>query len=231
MEIIGYNNHTDVCVRFEDGTIVDHVKYRSFKEQKLVNYNIPSYLGVGYRGYGIYKTREGNVKTKAYIKWGSMLTRCYSEKYIKSQNYINCTVCEEWKNYQNFAKWYYKNEYQLPNNEKLELDKDIKIKGNKIYSPDTCLLLPHILNTIFLDGKNDRGLYKIGVTKTKNNKYTASCMNENGENKYIGIYSTEQEAYNAYITKKKEIVDNVVDKYKTFLPKDVYEAVKNYKII
>lgn len=51
------------------------------------------------------------------------------------------------------CKWYSEHKYILSKDDSLELDKDIKVIGNKIYSPDTCLLLPHRLNTIVLDRK------------------------------------------------------------------------------
>ena len=69
---------------------------------------------------------------------------CYDENELKKEpSYIGCKVCEEWLNFQNFARWIYDNKYECDD---LELDKDLLIKGNKIYSPNTCCLLPHEIN-------------------------------------------------------------------------------------
>ena len=127
MTIIHYRNCSDIDIQFSDGTIAN-TTYYYFLKGSVPNYNIPSYLGIGYLGYGKYKSRKNNIKTEEYIKWGSMLTRCYSEKLKERRNYIECTVCDEWHNFQNFAEWYNDHKYYLPDVDVLDLDKDIKIK-------------------------------------------------------------------------------------------------------
>ena len=97
---------------------------------------IPTARGVGFLGVGKYKTREDGKKTKEYLVWYSMLTRCYSKTYHGREAYKDCYVCDEWLNFQNFADWFHKN-YK----EGLVLDKDKKIKGNKVYSPETCVFI------------------------------------------------------------------------------------------
>ena len=77
MTVINYRNCADIDVQFSDGTIVN-TTYHYFLKGSTTNYNIPSYLGVGYLGYGKYKSRKNNIKTEEYIKWFSMLSRCYS---------------------------------------------------------------------------------------------------------------------------------------------------------
>ena len=86
-----------------------------------------------------------------------MLRRCYDEKlHKKYPTYIDCKVCEEWLNFQNFAKWYYNNYYEIEN-EKICLDKDILHKGNKIYSPDNCVFVPNNINVLFVKSDKSRG--------------------------------------------------------------------------
>lgn len=230
MTITRYNNSHDIDVAFEDGTLEKNTTYSRFKNGSVINYNIPSYLNIGYRGYGKYKTRNNNIKTDEYIKWGSMLTRCYSKKHKYRENYIGCYVCDNWLNFQNFADWYNKNKYSLPNDEKLELDKDIRVKGNKIYSPDTCLLVPKRINDVILNRKNDRGKYLIGVKyNEKNKKYIAMC-NVDGNVKYIESFNSESEAYIAYKSCKEEEIHNVCKKYKNIVPSEILKIVLNYKI-
>ena len=57
MQIIRYKNVHDIDIQFEDGIIVRHTYYQYFKKGNIINYNIPTYLGVGYRGYGPFKTK------------------------------------------------------------------------------------------------------------------------------------------------------------------------------
>lgn len=71
----------------------------------------PTTFGVGYLGYGRYKSRDksgGEDRTKVYRTWKGMLERCYSEKYLsKKPTYKGCSVDEDWHNFQNFASWFY----------------------------------------------------------------------------------------------------------------------------
>jgi hypothetical protein len=100
--------------------------------------------GVGFIGEGKFKSSLNGVRSKAHKTWTGMLERCYSEKcHARNPTYKECSVCDEWHNFQNFAKWFFKNYIKG-----FELDKDIKVKGNKIYSPDTC---------IFVSPKKNRG--------------------------------------------------------------------------
>ena len=70
--------------------------------------------------------------------WRSMLQRCYMQNESQ-KTYIGCSVVNEWHNFQNFAKWF---ELNWPKDGGLyELDKDIKVKGNKTYGPDFCLFV------------------------------------------------------------------------------------------
>ena len=62
-----------------------------------------------------------------------MLRRCYDEKYHqKEPTYIGCTVCDEWRYFLNFEKWYEDNWYDIEG-ETMCLDKDILVKGNNLY--------------------------------------------------------------------------------------------------
>ena len=97
----------------------------------------PRVYGVGYLGDGVYKAHLNSIATKHYLTWMNMLERCYSMKSLaRNTTYVGCTVVEEWHNFQNFAKWFEENYI-----EGYHLDKDIKVEGNKVYGPDTCLFV------------------------------------------------------------------------------------------
>ncbi len=106
---------------------------------------IPSVCGVGFLGSGKYTVTKHGKLTLWYRKWHSMLSRCYLySQFSKRKGYEDCYVCEEWHNFQNFAKWVEVNYPKDGSN--YELDKDIKIKGNKVYSPNTCLFVSKFEN-------------------------------------------------------------------------------------
>ena len=102
----------------------------------------PSTFGVGYLGFGTHKANSRRVRSTAYVCWHNMIKRCYCDKYkVKQPWYTECTVCEDWHNFQTFADWYYENYI-----EGFELDKDIKVFGNKVYSPRFCQFLHPTIN-------------------------------------------------------------------------------------
>lgn len=232
MKIIKYKNNKDIDVQFEDGTIVKNQPYSVFKSGEIKNYNIASVNGVGYMGYGNYKSRVNGKLTEQYKVWSSMILRNYCPQYLERQNtYIDCEVCEEWHNFQNFAEWYDDNKWT--NKLKLIPDKDILIKGNKIYSPDTVLLVDQRLNNLFLNHKTSRGEYPVGVYYDKDrNKYIAHCDTKEFNKKFIGRFDTAEEAFKAYKERKYEVVKTILNHYreKYNLPDKIYNAFLNYKI-
>lgn len=90
--------------------------------------------GVGFIGRGIYSSTRDK---EAYARWRNMMMRCYCNKYQqKNKAYIGCSVDVSWINFQNFAPWFYEN--YPDDGERYDLDKDIRNKGNRVYSKDNC---------------------------------------------------------------------------------------------
>jgi hypothetical protein len=163
-----------------------------------------------------------------------MITRCYNQnqRYI-NPTYEDCTVCDEWHNFQNFAQWYKDNYYTIEN-ERMELDKDILIKNNKIYSPETCIFVPKFINILFVKGNKTRGQLPIGTSYGyKNNYIIASCgIVENGKRKQknIGDFKNPEEAFKAYKTFKENYIKQIADQYKDKIPQKLYEAMYKYEV-
>ena len=155
MTIVRYGNEKDIDVQFDDGVIVEHREYGNFKKGKIKNPYFPNIYGFGFIGVGDYKSVDENGKpTKCYDTWKHMHERCYDPKYQeKKPTYKNCKVCKEWNNYQEFAKWDNENYYEV-GDERMALDKDILCKGNKIYSPETCVYVPQSINSLFVKRDN-----------------------------------------------------------------------------
>ena len=159
----------------------------AFLEVKLKIHMIKLYLGLGYYGNGRYVSKLDGKHTLAYKKWRAMIVRCYSEKYIFAEHptYKDCTVCNQWHNFQNFAEWFENNYYEIPG-EIMDLDKDILVEGNKVYSPDTCVIIPQFLNKIFNHTKNKKSGLPLGVKKNSVNRYTAYCSQGRGNEIFCG---------------------------------------------
>ena len=237
MKIVEYKDALDIWVEFQDEHKEKvHTTYQNFKRGGVKNPYDKEVCGVGYYGVGKYKASDNGKLTDAYEIWKSMLTRCYDPYFInKEPTYIDCYVCEEWLNFQNFAKWFYENVYNC-NNERMSLDKDILIKGNKVYSPETCMLVPQRINMLFVKRDAKRGEYPIGVHYHKGNgKLMVRCgVFENGRTKriYLGSFPLDKpfQAFYAYKTFKENYIKQVADEYKDLIPTKLYEAMYAYEI-
>lgn len=133
-----------------------------------------------------------------------MLSRCYSTKFInKNPTYAGCTVAKEWHLFSKFRSWMELHEWQGNS-----LDKDLKIDGNKEYSPTACMFVPKHINNLFGNHKAGRGLYPQGVALTgrKENKCYKASISIHGKTKNLGHYATVQEAEFAYAKARIEYV-------------------------
>ena len=213
-EIILYKNNNMVMVRFEDGYL-KVVSYLNFKKGKVKNPYLPTFFNVGYLGdEKIYK------KDNSYSIWYHMLSRCYNEKADNYKWYgeSGITVCEEWHNYSNFKKWYNENIYE--SDEKLNLDKDILIKGNKIYSPETCIFVPQRINILFREFEN-----KFPTLEERSNGTFAIRIRMNGISKRISGFETKEKAWGYYLKEKQQIIKNIAEEYKDKIPNKLYDRL------
>ena len=230
MKIIKYNNNKDIDILFEDGIIIKNKFYKEFKNGTIKNPYYPDVFGVGYIGEGEYKSFKYDKNTVFYKKWYSMLKRCYDKEFHKKNpTYKDCSVCKEWHCFQNFAKWCEDNYYEI-DGERMCLDKDILEKGNKIYSPNTCIFVPEKINTLFTKRKSERGNFLIGVFFHKKYNKFSSSVNKNGNHKFLGYYKTELDAFKAYKKEKENVIKEIADEYKNRIPKILYDTMYNYEV-
>ncbi|QWX10202.1 HNH endonuclease [Vibrio phage vB_VpP_BT-1011] len=146
IEIVEYNGSLSVTVRFVETKHKKTVQACQIRRRNIKDPLFRSVSGVGFIGIGCYTPSKKGVHTSAYCVWVDMLKRCYNERVqIKHPTYKGCTVHSVWHNFQNFAKWYEEN--YPKDGGKYDLDKDIKIDGNKVYSPEACLFVSRLKNT------------------------------------------------------------------------------------
>lgn len=183
--------------------------------------------GVGVYDYnGQISHKDNELVNICYSIWKTMLCRCYSPEFQRREpSYKGCSVCNEWKYFSNFKRWFdkhYIDGYQL--------DKDIFVKGNKVYSPITCCFVPHRINSLLTTNKKRRGKFAIGVS-SKNVKFRAvlSCSHKNIE---LGLFDTEDDAFHAYKNAKETLIKQVSKEYydKGVITHDVYEALNRYEV-
>lgn len=163
-------------------------------------------IGVNDADYAVYeyKTTEGYKtivwRCPFYLKWTDMLKRCYSKLVQNNQpTYKGCSVTPEWHSFMAFKAWMVEQDWQGK-----QLDKDLLILGNKVYSPEACIFVEKYVNTFLTERTNDRGPWPIGVSFDKNaGKYKAQGMSlETKKRKSLGYYNTPEEAHQAWLTEK-----------------------------
>lgn len=160
-------------------------------------------IGINDAKYITNKTVNGvRLCCPYYVTWSNMLKRCYCVKLHKKQNtYSNCTVCSDWLIFSNFKAWMQEQDYVGK-----ELDKDLLIRGNLEYSPNTCIFVSSHINTLLGTCGTRKGKYPLGVCWNKaRNKFIAQCS-DNGKHYGLGYFITEKEASNAYLTFKRELI-------------------------
>ena len=227
MEIVEYENANSIMVGFFNNEPLVHTSHYKFRKGEVKSVYDKTVYGVGYLGIGSYNINENGVTSKKYKVWNSMIQRCYDFKFQEnSPTYKGCAVIDEWHNFQNFAKWYDENYYEVEGYI-MHLDKDILYKGNKIYSPSTCVFTPNTINILFIENTKKSKL-PIGVAKNKN-KYTANCTMGKGRSN-LGSFRTPNEAFNVYKEYKEMCLKQVADEYKDKIPQKLYDAIYNYKV-
>lgn len=228
--IVDYINYKKILVEFDDEYKYQYyTSYGNFKRGQLTNpYERRNKNSIGFIGVGKYNSKEHKL---AYGKWSAILQRCVKTDYsdLSLVSYKGCNVCKEWMNFQNFAEWFYTHYYEC--NEPLCVDKDILVHGNKLYSPETCLLVPQRINLLFIKEKGRRGGTLIGAQSHDNgNNYISMLSTLNGY-KYLGTFNNEEDAFMAYKAAKEEYIKQVADEYKSTIPETVYRAMYSYEIL
>jgi hypothetical protein len=93
--------------------------------------------------------------------------------------YKNVSCCKEWFLYDNFYEWLHKQEnFEIwKNMPRSALDKDILVKGNKVYGPDTCCLVPNYVNSLFIsrNKKNKAQIQQVAKEEYEKGTISKKC--------------------------------------------------------
>lgn len=221
--VLEYNSNVDVVVRFNDNFgFTRSVTLWDLRKGSVKNPYDKNVQGVGYLGVGGYVAYCNGKDSICYITWVNMLRRCYDENNRKrNPSYEGCSVCEEWLCFQVFASWYYS---QRGCDKGFHLDKDLLVSGNKMYSPETCCLVPKDINALISYKYKKKNTMPTGVAQRSETRFRA-CLNVFGKNKIIGTFDTVEEAAIAYKCAKEDYVKLVANKWKDSIENSVYESL------
>ena len=221
--VIEYNGAFDVVVTFDDGLYRKTVAAAELRKGKVRNPFLPSMYGVGYTGAGEFSPTIDGKNTSEYSAWREMIKRCYSEKSQEIRpTYKGCTVCEEWHNFQNFAKWYTSQSHY---GKGYELEKDWLVNNNKIYSAETCVLAPSEINNILVGSKASKNEYPLGVSFRSRFKRFTAAVSLNNKSTHLGYFDTPEQASQAYQKAKKEYMQKVALEWKDRIDKRLFDAL------
>ena len=213
---------------FETSAALGNIRNGLIKDPYLA-----SVFGVGVLGTK-YLSEVNRVKTKEYALWMNMLQRCYSDACKKKYpTYEGCEASENFKYYEYFYEWCHKQVgfNNDGNGNPFHLDKDLLIKGNKVYSEDSCVFIPSEINSLLVKREGMRGEHLIGVYWNKTNKaFRATVSKNKGKREHLGYFKTELEAFNAYKKAKESFVKEQAEKWKDNIDIRAYDALMNYTV-
>ena len=159
-----------------------------------------------------------------------MLVRCYSDSSKKRRpTHEGCEVSDNFKSYEYFYEWC-RNQIGF-SNKNWHLDKDLLIKGNKVYNEDSCVFIPNDINLLLTKREALRGEYLIGVSWYKRDMAFISrvCKNK-GKSEYLGSFKTELEAFEAYKQAKEYFIKEQASNWKDQIDERAYNALMNYTV-
>lgn len=145
-----------------------------------------------------FKNKSGEWVQRAYINdkyvwttsgvlWNNVKERCTVDGATQKREptYIGCTNAFE--DYQDFTNWHIK---QVGYGMGYQLDADILNVGGKVYSKETCLLIPPPLNKFLQTSKGKRGKWPQGVCEHVNNSNLNVRINTlDGGSSHLGVFS------------------------------------------
>ena len=232
-KILKYNDSKNVEIRFLKTGFETTAILGNIRNGKVKDPYSPSVFGVGITGAKYLASINGR-NAKGYALWQNMLERCYNDTLKKKRpTYEGCEASENFKSFEYFYEWCNK---QIGfgndgNGNPFQLDKDLLIKGNKVYSEDSCVFIPKEINSLLTKSTTSRGKHLIGVYWHNASKSFIAMVNKNkGGQEYLGSFKTEIEAFNAYKVAKEAFIKEQAEKWKDEIDPRAYKALMNYTV-
>ena len=168
-------------------------------------------------------------------KYNNLYNRCYNERVHELKPwYRDCTICDEWLSLpgrnedktgrQRFIDWVNDgNFYEIEGEPTVELDHNILVKGNTIYSPETCIYAPKSINSMFSGFHGRKNDLPVGVLQLPNGLYKPQVQD------FKWAFKTQEEAWQIYAEYQKGRVIEVANRYYGQIPMKLYEAMLAWK--
>ena len=219
--VIEYLNNKNITIQYDSGA-VQIVQGGNLKRGSIKDPLKPSLYGVGILG-----TERVKASDQSYVTWHNMIRRVYLPKNkLEYEAYKDCIIDPSWLVLANFNDWF----KSQVHNKGYHLDKDLLFKGNKVYSPSTCVFVPQEINKLLTCRANGRGKYPLGVSyKTSNLKYDAK-ISIDSRTKHLGLFDYPEDAFYAYKKAKEEYAKVLAERWKEYIDSRAYEALLKYEV-
>lgn len=225
--VIKYESNRNITVKFLNTGFVTKTTLTQLQKGTVADKLVPTLCGVGVLG-GQYDIRENGVQNREYKIWSSMMNRCYDKTYQRRfPTYRKCEVSDYFKCYDNFHIWC--NEQKGFNEEFWQLDKDLLVTGNKLYSETTCVFLPSAINLAIVKPAKVKEL-PVGVTLSSDKKKFVARISRYGNSEVLGRFTDLESAKEVYKHAKISYITELANKYKGLIDDRAYEALINYKV-
>jgi len=173
-------------------------------------------------------------KVKEYVLWQNMLRRCFNEKVqTRYPTYRGCSVSDNFLNYTFFYDWCQEQIGFGKVDDKgryWQLDKDLLLVGNKLYSENTCVFVPQEINLFFIDCGAKRGEYPLGVCLDKwRGKFKVQCW-ANGKLQNLGHFNTPDEAFAAYKPFKEALCKQLALKWQSEIDPRLFDVMMKWSV-
>lgn len=177
---------------------------------------------------------ENQIQTLSSQIWNAMHMRCKSgNEGTANSTYKGCSISENFKDFQFFSEWCQSQEGYGNKTDKgrhWELDKDLILKGNKVYSENICVFIPLEINTAIASSVKNRGEYPIGVHWSKDKSVFVAQINDNGSRKHLGYFKSPEEAFYKYKNAKEVQLKKLAEKYKGLVDERVVDTLMKYNV-
>lgn len=182
-------------------------------------------VGVNDAGYIVSPRIDGKlVKCPFYYRWLGMLERAYSiNGHDRYPTYRGCSVHPDWHTFSTFKSW-----MELQDWEGMQLDKDLLVKGNMVYSPDTCVFVSCAVNNFILERGRGRGEFPLGVWLVRGDLPYQAGVSVKGKMKYLGRYATTEEAHQAWRVAKYKLAVQLASEQSD--PRVAAALIERYKL-
>lgn len=187
--------------------------------------------GVGIMERGEFPTCDGTGKaTQLARRWDKMLYRCYGPKHNpRTKSYEGCEVDPRFHRFQDFAAWAVRQcGFDQPG---FALDKDILVRGNRVYGPDTCAFIPRDLNLLMVSSRQVETGLPTGVGRMARTKGFAAQISVRNKKTWIGNYPTPEDAFAAYKARKEQLIKEAAEQYRAMIDPRVYQALLAFEVL